>query len=121
MTYRWVLMKLTKINVIFSIAFFILFLVILLVYFVIYIKLFIDADRINSSSQGSIEEYLSYETHEYKIINVTLKEEKFRARAYILECECDFKNEENKGTQKYDVHLIDDIVWVVTKMEKIKN
>lgn len=114
-------MKLTKLNLIFSVAFLMIFLPILIFYLVTYIKLFIDTSQIDSSPLAAIEEYLSYETHEYKIIDVTLKEEKFRERTYTLECECDFNNEEYKGAQKYDVHMIDDLAWIVTNIEMNKN
>lgn len=75
----------------------------------------------DASPKAAIEEYLSYETHEYKITDVTLTEEKFRARTYTLECDCHFKNEEYQGPQKYDVQLIDDLAWIVTNVEMIKN
>lgn len=115
------LMKLTKLNLIFSVAFLIIVLSILTFYLVTYMKLFIDGAQIDSDPQAAIEEYLNYETHEYKIINVTLTEEKFRARTYTLECDCHFKNEEYQGPQKYNVQLIDDLAWIVTDIEMIKN
>jgi len=114
-------MKLTKLNLIFSVAFLIVVLPILIYYLATYTKLFIDGAQIDSSPQAAIEEYLSYETHEYKIIDVTLTEEKFRERTYTLECDCHFKNEEYKGAQKYNVHMIDDLAWIVTDIEMIKN
>ncbi|WP_339276873.1 hypothetical protein MKY59_07510 [Paenibacillus sp. FSL W8-0426] len=114
-------MKLTKLNLIFSVAFLIIVLPILIYYLATYIKLFTDGAQIDISPQAAIEEYLSNETHEYKIINVTLTEEKFRARTYTLECDCHFKNEEYQGPQKYNVQLIDDLAWMVTDIEMIKN
>ncbi len=110
-------MQLTK----FKLVFLGFFLLISIVYFVNYIKLFISASHIDSSPEASIEQYLRSNTNEYKIINVTLREEKFRERIYILECDCNFRNEEHKDTQKYYVYLLQDIGWVVTKIEMIKN
>lgn len=75
-------MKSKKVNLVFSILFLIVFLPIMIAYFVIYIKLFIDTNRIDSSPQAAIEEYLNYETDEYKILNLTLKEEEFRQWIY---------------------------------------
>ncbi|MEO2202780.1 hypothetical protein ABGV42_03435 [Paenibacillus pabuli] len=114
-------MKITKLNFVLSIILSIVLLSIVIVYSVIYFRFFYEASQIDSSPEASIEQYLSYETHNYKIINITLMEEKFREREYLLECECQFNNELNQATQKYKVHLIDDIGWVVTQMETIEN
>lgn len=83
--------------------------------------MFFDTRNIDSSPKASIEQYLSSNTNEFKIINITLSEKKFRDRIYLLECVCDFKNEENRGIQRYNVYLIEDIGWIVTKIELMKN
>lgn len=114
-------MKITKPNLVLSIIFSAVFLFIVIAYSVIYFKFFYEASQIDSSPEASIEHNLSYETHNYKIINISLIEEKFRERVYLLECECNFKNEVEQGTQMYNVHLIDDIGWVVTQMKMIEN
>jgi hypothetical protein len=113
--------RITKTNI--KIVVFSVFLIISIVYFGNIIKLFFDTRIIDSSPEASIEQYLSSNTKEYKIINITLREQKvkFRERMYIIECVCNFKNEVNKGTQKYIVYLIEDIGWIVTKIEMIKN
>jgi len=114
-------LKLTKLKLIFIGFFLLISIAYSIAYSVIILKLFIDASSIDSSPEASIEEYLTSNTNEYKIINVTLSEEKFRERIYILECECNFKNEGNKGIQKYIVYLLEDLVWIVTKIETINN
>ncbi|MBP1967669.1 hypothetical protein J2Z65_006941 [Paenibacillus aceris] len=112
-------MRITKTRII--LVFFSCFLFISIVYFSNIIKLFFDTRNVDSSPEASIEQYLSSNTNEYKVINVTLSEKKFRDRIYLLECDCNFINEKNRGIQRYNVHLIEDIGWIVTKIELMKN
>ncbi|MDR6550761.1 hypothetical protein [Paenibacillus qinlingensis] len=110
-------MRLTKTRII--VVFLSCFLFISIVYFASIIKLFLDTRNVDASPEASIEHYLSSNTNEYKVINITLSEKKFRDRIYVLECECNFKNGKNSGIQTYKVHLIEDIGWIVTKIEGV--
>lgn len=110
-------MRLTKIKF----AFLSFFLFISITYSVNIIKLFKDTSHIDSSPEASIKQYLRSNTNEYKIISVNLREKKFRNRIYLVECDCNFKNEEDRGIQRYNFYLIDDLGWIVYKLEMIKS
>ncbi|OPH57770.1 hypothetical protein BC351_04485 [Paenibacillus ferrarius] len=108
-------MKLSKIKIVF--LSFVLF--ILIVYSVNYIKLFLDTRHIDTSPEASIEQYLKSNTNDYQIKSINIKEQEFRNRIYTVECDCSFKNEQNRGNQRYYFYLIDDLGWIVAKHERI--
>ncbi|NEW08994.1 hypothetical protein GK047_23660 [Paenibacillus sp. SYP-B3998] len=110
-------MKLTKIKIV-LLSF---LLCISIAYAVKYVELFMDAGHVDASPEASVERYLNSKTKEYKIISIALREKEFRSRIYRVECECIFKNEENRSIQRYDFYLIDDLGWIVEKYEKVES